>query len=974
MAAVGGLDIAHPRQFLMKHSHAVITSRNNHMSKCKKSVINEVKIPFLRKCLKANVLLPSNHKNGIDFDLLLIQQSRRIGAQLKKSAVVLRNAKSMWDSMSPASSRTFTRLKSSMRHRLAKKYVWLELKQACLRSKTLLIRDTVVDTTKVKLEKQKKKNRNNKNRYRNRKAYNNRIANLKLADAAILNKSSFPLDDNAKLLLLKGLTFVPTPRWTGRTEECEWLNLVSHIRRIEWADIFEDDEKTSKPQIPEKLLIPRHSRPNKDTLNEETIAYSELVESKLRNVETTVNEAYKHRNNLPPKLRDSLRSLRAAVRQRKIVVCKSDKDGKIVIVDFTDYDRLIKRELQQFKQLDESTASLNSIVKHTKTTCDAFVVSLHNHGIISETLLFHTIGCKEYSGCLRKVPGPSAKYFSNTQPAYVYPLFKTHKLTPEQLRTCSIDRIPIRLLQSAGNTFCSRYTALLEHILKPISQRYCSCKVNEFCQDSQHYLKELIKWQKCIAQSGSKKSSELYVVAADVVALYPSVGKDLIQRSITDALQGQSDFDDNGRKCLVDFTMYTLDAVVVQYGDALYRQQKGIIAGDNHSVSIANIAMHFIIKSITATLKRAEVFKRYIDDIIWVSSGIKTTSHIRSKLQYAFAREGLNLTFRVLDPRDDNGRVEFLDVDHVHSSSSPCGFVTQDHVKATATDRCFLHGTSHHPRHIYRAVVLGEASRLRRLNEKDDDFKASLLRLAVKCKKSAFPDSIISICIETAKSWKDRFKPPSTTRSTEVVPWATSFPRLLRLTKKEQTLKPEARVVYKKPPTLGNHLLNYRRLAHYSQGVIAKSAPCGRCALCGHYGTHTSMVSTEHKLCIDDRTIALRQSLDCSNFGIYVATCRICNSRYVGQTKNKFSTRWSGHRTVWNTFKTSGDNDNASLGHHFAIHHHDIFMKRPDIAECFTVTFVEQPNVDRLDHCEAKWLKLTGATLNIQKMLLPKIR
>jgi len=37
-----------------------------------------------------------------------------------------------------------------------------------------------------------------------------------------------------------------------------------------------------------------------------------------------------------------------------------------------------------------------------------------------------------------------------------------------------------------------------------------------------------------------------------------------------------------------------------------------------------------------------------------------------------------------------------------------------------------------------------------------------------------------------------------------------------------------------------------------------------------------------------------------ANHGIYVATCFICHEQYVGQTKNKFSTRWTSHRSNWN--------------------------------------------------------------------------
>jgi len=49
-----------------------------------------------------------------------------------------------------------------------------------------------------------------------------------------------------------------------------------------------------------------------------------------------------------------------------------------------------------------------------------------------------------------------------------------------------------------------------------------------------------------------------------------------------------------------------------------------------------------------------------------------------------------------------------------------------------------------------------------------------------------------------------------------------------------------------------------------------------------------------------DQTFPLNQNLTCANCGIDLATCVICNEKYVGQTVNKFSKRWSSHRIYWN--------------------------------------------------------------------------
>ena len=90
----------------------------------------------------------------------------------------------------------------------------------------------------------------------------------------------------------------------------------------------------------------------------------------------------------------------------------------------------------------------------------------------------------------------------------------------------------------------------------------------------------------------------------------------------------------------------SLNNVVTQYGDQLYIQKNGIITGDNHSVSLANIAVHYILQAIADVLNEAELFRRFIDDIIWISVSEISNERIRQALTSAFENSGLELTFR----------------------------------------------------------------------------------------------------------------------------------------------------------------------------------------------------------------------------------------------------------------------------------------------------------------------------------------
>jgi len=70
-------------------------------------------------------------------------------------------------------------------------------------------------------------------------------------------------------------------------------------------------------------------------------------------------------------------------------------------------------------------------------------------------------------------------FYCNT-PAYAFPLFRTHTMTPDNLLNVDIKDIPVRFLQSAGNISTSHITAFLELILKPIIQTFAETAYTNF--------------------------------------------------------------------------------------------------------------------------------------------------------------------------------------------------------------------------------------------------------------------------------------------------------------------------------------------------------------------------------------------------------------------------------------------------------------------------------------------------------------
>ena len=93
---------------------------------------------------------------------------------------------------------------------------------------------------------------------------------------------------------------------------------------------------------------------------------------------------------------------------------------------------------------------------------------------------------------------------------------------------------------------------------------------------------------------------------------------------------------------------------------------------------------------------------------------------------------------------------------------------------------------------------------MRRLNERNEDFQSSLVRLKDKAILSNFPKKLTNRIITTASSWSSRFPPDLTTptSSKEILAWSTAHPSLLKLSERQRELKPSAVVTLKKTANL----------------------------------------------------------------------------------------------------------------------------------------------------------------------------
>ena len=192
--------------------------------------------------------------------------------------------------------------------------------------------------------KERRKNARDTQRFRKRRRTLKMQAVLAEAQKMILNKSSIELDDHDKALLCKGLRFAPTHNWSQSFENAEWLNVQQHVRRTEWSAVL-GEKIDGDFVLPKKLKISKFSRPESGKNDEETKTYVEMVCTKLRNIKPLVLKSYRTKNNLSKEQRKSFSKLAKLTEERKIVICQADKDGKIVILNYDNYDAIMTREI-----------------------------------------------------------------------------------------------------------------------------------------------------------------------------------------------------------------------------------------------------------------------------------------------------------------------------------------------------------------------------------------------------------------------------------------------------------------------------------------------------------------------------------------------------------------------------------------------------------------------------------------------------
>jgi len=77
-------------------------------------------------------------------------------------------------------------------------------------------------------------------------------------------------------------------------------------------------------------------------------------------------------------------------------------------------------------------------------------------------------------------------------------------------------------------------------------------------------------------------------------------------------------------------------------------------------------------------------------------------------------------------------------------------------------------------------------------------------------------------------------------------------------------------------------------------------------------------------------------------------------------------------RSNWNKAEYKNDKDEMALSRHYSLFRG--IVNKPPIHEGFTVTFAVQPSFHSLDKCEDKWHHQFNVQIDIQNIILPRVK
>ena len=544
---------------------------------------------------------------------------------------------------------------------------------------------------------------------------------------------------------------------------------------------------------------------------------------------------------------------------------------------------------------------------------------------------------------------------------HMYPLFKGHKLTLEQIKAKVIP--PTRMVTAAIDGPTYRLGMFVNGLLKQIARDYCR---GEIVQDTTEFLKKMEQ----LRNNGAFAVRGTLLGTLDVDALYPSINQELALEAIEHAVATCTNYDEDTRKTVIDLTAFCLKNSVIHYRGQWFKSCEGIPTGGPESDPIANIYVRWMLDTkILPQLvdkDKSDNRTRFLDDLSFTWRG---SARQFSTFLNAVNKIGGPLKFTLKG--EVGTEVNFLDVTLILEDGD---FRTSLFVKPTDSAR-YLNRRSDHSHHQFKSSPYSQFRRAVVICSRRDDCIKSIEYMEKKYLDSGYkPDELRAAKEKALLLDRDQIlaneRGPRTVNDDAENDGILTYviqqdPNMMSVIKTFMKSKAEILKKY-----IGDRrlIVAERRNPNIASLLFAKSSfsKCEKVLrptqACGSSGCLTcSIMSLPNKIKLNnDINIKLDFSLTCKTDNcIYLFICNECEGNsgfYFGKTFNRSHIRFNSHRS---SFKVSNnDYEKSALSHHIFLEHLDNF---PLKLNNFKVGIVGQAPPRRLDRLEDFYIYNTKA-------------
>jgi hypothetical protein len=681
----------------------------------------------------------------------------------------------------------------------------------------------------------------------------------------VLNLSSRKLTDIEFRLLGKGLSFCPKLKSHDKIKIAEDIFRFSRRLRLKefffenlddnnsQSDYFKDMPFFNKKQ---SIFTPKSGRDHYLDF------YIEAVTQEILN---SLPQKRKYTNIT----KEELECLNNLSKSKDIIIKKADKSASIVIMNRSDYEKEVQRQLMNDNYYEQLNCDFSDQVEENVRLC------------IDEIKKTNDFIDKEFDIFPEKIRTPQF---------YILP--KIHKKHNQELPI----GYPGRPIISACNSWTENISKYLDYHLQPLMQNLPS-----YVKDTSDFIHKL----KTLKLTHKKT----YLVTLDVSSLYTNIphaeGIEACRHFLeTNCYNGRLSTDN-----ICKLVNLVLNNNYFQFNGINFLQKMGTAMGSPMAPCYASLFMGKLEQMFLDGCEyKPDAWLRFLDDIfmLWTHSLEDLYKFIEALNAF---HPNIKFTYNISE-----SHVTFLDVDVYIDEKN--NISTHVHVKPTNIHQ-YVYYTSSHPMSCKNSIPFSQAKRYRRICSDNNQFKESLDELYKYFVARNYPKPVVESAFEHFKtmSQTEALKPTVQSLNRNIIPFVIeynpSLPNIGFIINKYWDLlklsnNPAVRELHKYKPVMAfrrpKNIKDFLVKTNFQpqNNVKYESVKCNRprCSHCSNIIESDSFTSSQYHT-----EFKLNYNTDCASSDvIYLITCKRCNMQYVGQTSQKVSKRMNNHRFDINSY------------------------------------------------------------------------